>query len=250
MALQIEKIKYAGSSKIISALCTKINAVIDAAGSGGGGGSTVIVDPILQSGTKIAEIEVDDTTKEIYAPTPPSALSDLSDDATHRLVSDSEKSTWNNKSDFSGDYSDLTNAPTIPTKVSDLVNDSGFIDNTVNNLTNYYSKSQTYTQSEVDALISAIVTLNVLVVQTLPTQDISTTTIYLVPKQTTGTNDVYDEYIYINNAWERIGDTTIDLSNYYTKSQVDSLLADKVNVLDYPFTIINGELCIVYDNGL
>lgn len=39
MALQIDHIKYAGSSKIISALCTKINAVIDAAGSGGGGGT-------------------------------------------------------------------------------------------------------------------------------------------------------------------------------------------------------------------
>jgi len=25
-----------------------------------------------------------------------------------------EKTTWNNKSDFSGDYDDLTNKPTIP----------------------------------------------------------------------------------------------------------------------------------------
>ena len=44
MALQIEKIKYAGNSKIISALCTKINAVIDAAGSGGGGYITAYAD--------------------------------------------------------------------------------------------------------------------------------------------------------------------------------------------------------------
>ena len=120
-------------------------------------------------------------------------------------------------------------APTQPTKVSDLQNDSGFIDNTVNNLTNYYLKSQTYTQAEVDALISAIVTLNILVVQTLPTQDISTTTIYLVPKQTPETQDIYDEYIYVNNAWEHIGTTQIDLSNYYTKTQTDNLLADKVD---------------------
>ena len=33
---------------------------------------------------------------------------------------------------------------------------SNYITNTVNNLTNYYTKSETYTQSEVDALISAI----------------------------------------------------------------------------------------------
>lgn len=34
---------------------------------------------------------------------------------------------WDNKSDFSGSYTDLTNKPTIPTKTSELQNDSGFI---------------------------------------------------------------------------------------------------------------------------
>ena len=34
---------------------------------------------------------------------------------------------WNNKSNFSGSYNDLTNKPTIPTKTSNLTNDSGFI---------------------------------------------------------------------------------------------------------------------------
>jgi len=120
-------------------------------------------------------------------------------------------------------------APTQPTKLSDLTNDEGFITNTVNNLANYYLKSETYTQAEVNSLIGAITTLNILVVQTLPTQDISTTTIYLVPKQTAGTQDVYDEFLYVNNAWEHIGTTEIDLSNYYTKTQVDTLLADKVD---------------------
>ena len=33
---------------------------------------------------------------------------------------------WNNKSDFSGSYADLTNKPTIPTKVSQLANDSSY----------------------------------------------------------------------------------------------------------------------------
>jgi len=67
----------------------------------------------------------------------PDSLSDLSDDTTHRLVSDTEKTTWNNKSDFSGNYNDLTNKPTIPSKTSDITNDSGYITNSVNNLTNY-----------------------------------------------------------------------------------------------------------------
>ena len=42
-------------------------------------------------------------------------------------VTASEKSTWNNKSDFSGNYNDLSNKPTIPTSASQLTNDSGYI---------------------------------------------------------------------------------------------------------------------------
>lgn len=44
-------------------------------------------------------------------------------------VTASDKQNWNNKSDFSGDYNDLTNKPTIPTvptNVSDFVNDAGY----------------------------------------------------------------------------------------------------------------------------
>ena len=45
-------------------------------------------------------------------------------------VSASEKETWNNKSDFSGSYDDLTNKPTIPTvptNVSEFTNDAGYL---------------------------------------------------------------------------------------------------------------------------
>ena len=45
--------------------------------------------------------------------------------------------------------------------------------------------------------------------------------IYLVKK--VGKNpDVHDEYIYVENTWEKIGNTEVDLSNYYTKEQVYS----------------------------
>ena len=59
----------------------------------------------------------------------PTALSQLSGDSTHRTVTDAEKTAWNNKSNFSGSYNDLTNKPTIPTvptKVSAFTNDSGY----------------------------------------------------------------------------------------------------------------------------
>lgn len=115
----------------------------------------------------------------------------------------------------------------IPTALSDLTNDEGFITQTVNNLANYYLKTETYTKAEVDNLIGQIATIDIQVVQTLPTEDISTSTIYLVPKSSAGTQDIYDEYIYTNNAWEKIGSTAVDLTNYWTSQsgQSNSLIA-------------------------
>ena len=65
----------------------------------------------------------------------PTKLSDLTDDATHRVVTDTEKSTWDSKASTSD----------IPTKVSQLANDSGFITSapvsSVNNKTGAVSLS-------------------------------------------------------------------------------------------------------------
>ena len=114
------------------------------------------------------------TTADDYIknkPTIPTKTSDLTNDsgyitgytetdpvftasAAHGITS-SDISGWNNKSDFSGDYDDLTNKPTIPSKTSDLTNDSGFIttetDPTVPSWAKASSKP-TYTASEVGAL--------------------------------------------------------------------------------------------------
>ena len=106
---------------------------------------------------------------------------------------------------------------------------SSFITKSVNDLVYYYKKTETYTQAEVNSLIGAISTINIEVVQTLPTQDISTSTIYLVPK-TASTNDNYDEYIYVSNSWEHIGSTDVDLSGYQTKiDSTHKLLSDLVD---------------------
>ena len=121
------------------------------------------------------------------------------------------------------DYTKLINKPT---KLSDFTDDQGFIDNTVNNLTNYYLKTETYTQTEVNGLISQLTSLSVEIVETLPTENISTTTIYLV--NVSGTAN-YAQWMYINSAWANIGNTSVDLSNYYTKGQADTLLESKVD---------------------
>ncbi len=139
------------------------------------------------------------------------------------------------------DLSSYALASDVPTATSDLTNDSGFITNTVDNLTNYYTKSETYTQTEIDNLIGQLDTIDIQVVQTLPTQDISTSTIYLL--QVSQSPVAYDEYIYINGDptghWEKIGSTDIDLTQYWTMTsgQSNSLIAITTAEID---TIVAG----------
>lgn len=61
-----------------------------------------------------------------------------------------EKETWNNKSDFSGKYADLSGKPT---KVSAFSNDAGYLTEH-QSLSDYYKKSETYSQTEVDSKVS------------------------------------------------------------------------------------------------
>ena len=56
-------------------------------------------------------------------PTIPDALADLASDSLHRTVTDAEKKSWSEKSNFSGSYNDLTNTPTIPKSLADLTDD-------------------------------------------------------------------------------------------------------------------------------
>lgn len=45
---------------------------------------------------------------------------------------------------------------------------------------------------------------------------------YFLPKTSDNPTDGYDEYVYTNNAWEQVGSTDIDLSAYYTKTEIDN----------------------------
>ena len=52
-------------------------------------------------------------------------------------ITQSDLNNWNSKSNFSGSYNDLTNKPTIPTKTSELTNDSSYVnENYVTNAIN------------------------------------------------------------------------------------------------------------------
>lgn len=75
----------------------------------------------------------------------PKNLSDLQDDAEHRTVTDTEKQSWNNKSDFSGNYEDLQGKPIIPTVPTTLPNPQSLT-------IMYGGKTHTYDGSEAIAI--------------------------------------------------------------------------------------------------
>jgi len=71
-------------------------------------------------------------------------------------------------------YVSLDNLTRYDSKIKELLSNSiaDFITKSVNDLTNYYTKSQTYTQAEVNSLISGISSVNFTVVEELPEEDI------------------------------------------------------------------------------
>lgn len=99
--------------------------------------------------------------------------------------------------------------------------ESNYITKAVSDLANYYTKTQT--DSKITALqnqISQIPKFSISVVSALPTSNISTTTIYLVPNTNNQTSNIYTEYIYVNSKWEIIGTQTLDLSGYALKTEI------------------------------
>lgn len=78
-----------------------------------------------------------------------------------------------------------------------------------------------YFKNEIDNMISALATLDIRVVDTLPTTEISTKSLYLL-KVNGETNNNYEEYVYTNGKWEMIGTTKVDLSGYATKTELNN----------------------------
>lgn len=123
-----------------------------------------------------------------------------------------------------GNYSDLNGIPTIPTKVSDLTNDSGFITNAVNNLLNYYTKTEINNMFTSGNISFEFVT-------ELPETG-EQNIIYFVSNNSDIDNNLFNEYVWtINNTWEELGSVSIDLSNYYNKQETTLLIEQNINNL-------------------
>ena len=109
---------------------------------------------------------------------------------------------------------------------------SGFITKSVNDLVNYYTTANTYTQTEVNALISAITQFHYDVYTTLPETGVNNV-LYLIGPTGSG-SDKYEEYVYPNSTtgWVKIGDTSIDLSGYVTTQALNTALANYTTTTD------------------
>lgn len=104
----------------------------------------------------------------------------------------------------------------VPTDNSQLQNGAGY-----------------QTASDVAAAITTSSKLTKEIVDELPSTGVDNV-LYLVPKSKTETNNGFDEYLWINNSWEFMGSSEMDLSGYVkttdiseiTNEDIDELFAD------------------------
>lgn len=117
------KFESANSSTVGNTVHDAIEYLIKNGGSGGGGGTTA---------TSASEISYNNSTSGLTSANVQNAIDEVSSN-----VSKKANTKDLSKVATSGSYNDLSNTPTIPTKVSELTNDNGFITKNVDNLANY-----------------------------------------------------------------------------------------------------------------
>jgi len=74
----------------------------------------------------------------------PTALEDLTDDSTHRVVTDEQIDAWDNKSDFSGSYNDLKDVPVNLVQDANYVHTDNNYDDTAKNAVDALGTASTY----------------------------------------------------------------------------------------------------------
>ena len=79
-------------------------------------------------------------------------------------------------------------------------------------------------------LFDSVTSFTIEIVDTLPTENIKTMTIYFMRNEHDNESDYYEEYMYINDKWEIIGNTFINLAQYLLKADFEKYqqeIADK-----------------------
>lgn len=91
------------------------------------------------------------------------------------------------------------------------------------------------------AEITALKGNHFIVVDTLPAAG-EPNCIYLIPKAGTETGNIKEEWIYVNNAWEKIGDTAVDLTEYAKTTEVQTLVSNEATARANADTALDGRL--------
>ena len=82
----------------------------------------------------------------------------------------------------------------------------------------------------VTAAIAGVSTFRAEIVNSLPSTGASNI-LYLVPKTSSESGNIYDEYLYIGGAWELVGSTGIDLSGYVKSSEMHALTNSEITAI-------------------
>ena len=181
-------------------------------------------------------------TDTIYTHPANHPASMITEDTTHRFVSDAEQTKY----EAAYTHSQAAHAPTnaerntvvgiqkngtdvavdsttrkvniaVPTKVSELSNDSGF--QTAAQVSASIAAANHLSRKKVDSLSSV----------EKPEENV----IYMVLKDTPGTNNIYDEWQFLEGKWELMGNTAVDMSGVITEddlvpitnAQIDEIMA-------------------------
>ena len=122
---------------------------------------------------------------------------------------------------------------TVPTKVSQLTNDSGFQNATQVNstITGKGYQTQSQVQSLINSAVGNITSIKYEKVSSLSAVG-SDGVIYLVV-HSHGTQDIYDEYIWLaeSKTFEKIGNTDIDLSGYVKSSELTAISTSDLSTM-------------------
>ena len=115
-----------------------------------------------------------------------------------------------------------------------------------------YAKSADVTK-EIASAVSGVTQIDYSVVESLPSTG-KKGIIYLVANSGTGSN-IYDEYIYINSKFEKLGSREMDLSSYAKKTDIPTKVSSLTNDSGYQTaaqvtSAINTKLVVMADAEL
>ena len=79
--------------------------------------------------------------------------------------------------------------------------------------------------------VDLLPTFDVKVVTELPSDEEAKEKVLYLKKDSEDEGNLYTEYIYVEGEWENLGKQKVDLKDYYTKSEVDTALAGKIDAV-------------------